>query len=257
MENSELYTFLDNIDKYSKFEIKKKIYSLTEKADIDFLFDLKIETYRYYKYKFIQLHPKKVIKYGYRTDFKDKKILHSNLSYPWAYRNSFFDVSSDESKEEEKKFFKKFESAIDVFWHVNNLSVIDEIVNNLHVYNGLISELLYKQLNALNEKTIQIEKEIELEIDLSGTTIGNKILFLHKLGVIDFLRESEPFNMSINKLATILSAITDVDTKSLQPVLNPLITDKEILNKNHPYYNEKNVLKVEQTLINLGYDLKK
>jgi hypothetical protein len=64
--------------------------------------------------------------------------------------------------------------------------------------------------------------------------------------------------MSVNKLATILSAITDVDAKSLQPVLNPLITEtKEIINKNNPYYLKKNVDKVEQTLIQLGYILKK
>ena len=262
MENSDLYTFLDNIDKYSKFEIKKKIYSLTEEADIEFLFDLKMETYRYYKYKYIQLHPEKVIKTGFRTDFNNRQILRNNLTYPWVYKDNYINNPTSELNEHTIKFFKKFESAIDVFWYVNNLSVIDDIVNKLYDYNGLITEFLFKQLDALNEKTknIQAEKEeeIELEIDLSGTTIGNKILFLHKLGVIDFLRESEPFNMSVNKLATILSAITDVDTKSLQPVLNPLISEiKEIVNKNNPYYNPKNVQKVEQTLIQIGYTLKK
>lgn len=259
MENSDLYKFLDDIEKYSKFEIKKKIYSLTEEANIDFLFDLKIETYSYYKYKFIELHPEKVIKAGYRTNFNNKEILRNNITYPWIYKVQYFNDSINESNQETFNFYKKLESALDSFWYVNSLSEIDEIVSKLHNYNGIITEFLIKQLDALNEKSVKVnvEKEEELEVDLSGTTIGNKILFLHKLGVIDFLRESEPFNMSVNKLATLLSAITDVDAKSLQPVLNPLIYDKEIVNKNNPYYNPKNVQKVEQSLINLGYNLNK
>ena len=93
-------------------------------------------------------------------------------------------------------------------------------------------------------------------IDLSDTTATEKIIYLQKLGVIDFLRTKQPFLSSINSLATILSAITGVkpETKHIQSMLNPIIS-KEAGQKNNPLNSKNTVSKVEKQLINIGFNL--
>ena len=93
-------------------------------------------------------------------------------------------------------------------------------------------------------------------IDLSDTTATEKIIYLQKLGVIDFLRTKQPFLSSINSLATVLSAITGVhpETKHIQSMLNPIIS-KEAGQKNNPLNSKNTVSKVEKQLINIGFNL--
>jgi hypothetical protein len=134
-----------------------------------------------------------------------------------------------------------------------NSSDIDVLKHTFAFYFELTNYILLVHKQKLDSENEQINITFNELLDLSGETIARKILYLDKLGIINFLRKSQPFNTSINKLATVLSAIIDEDAKSIQPVLNPLISDKEIKNKNHPYYINNNVLKVEQNLINLGF----
>jgi hypothetical protein len=96
------------------------------------------------------------------------------------------------------------------------------------------------------------------QIDLSDTNATEKIIYLHELGIIDFLRTKQPFNTSINSLATVLSAITGVkpETKHIQSMLNPIIS-KEAGQKNNPLNSKKTVSKVQNQLINIGFNLNK
>jgi len=96
------------------------------------------------------------------------------------------------------------------------------------------------------------------EIDLSDSSHTEKIIYLHELGIIDFLRTKQPFNTSINSLATVLSAITGVkpETKHIQSMLNPIIS-KEAGQKNNPLNSKKTVSKVQNQLINIGFNLNK
>jgi hypothetical protein len=94
------------------------------------------------------------------------------------------------------------------------------------------------------------------QIDLSDTTATEKIIYLQKLGVIDFLRKQQPFNTSVNSLATILSAITGEKSVTLQPMLNPMLS-KKVVDKNNPMNSTKTVEKVESQLINIGFNLNK
>lgn len=97
--------------------------------------------------------------------------------------------------------------------------------------------------------------KVELpEIDLSNTKAIDKILYLHKLGIIDFLRRQEPFNTSVNSLATILSAITGEKSGTLQPMLNPMLS-KKVDDSNNPLNSIKAVDRVESQLINIGFNL--
>nr|WP_315186891.1 hypothetical protein [uncultured Flavobacterium sp.] len=99
--------------------------------------------------------------------------------------------------------------------------------------------------------------KVELpEIDLSDTTATEKIIYLQKLGVIDFLITKQPFNTSINSLATVLSAITGVnpEKKHIQSMLNPMIS-KEAGQKNNPLNSKTTVAKVQKQLNDIGFNL--
>lgn len=91
------------------------------------------------------------------------------------------------------------------------------------------------------------------EVDID-TTLIEKVLYLHYLGVIDFLRQSHPFNTSTNKLAIIIGAITGGRTSSTQPLLNPMINEHVDQSKN-PLTSSKPVEKVRQMLIEIGYKI--
>lgn len=98
-------------------------------------------------------------------------------------------------------------------------------------------------------------KELEtLAIDLSDTTATEKIIYLQKLGVIDFLRTKQPFNTSVNSLATILSGLTGEKSGTIQSMINPILS-KKVDDKNNPLNSKKAVSKVEQQLIKIGFNL--
>jgi hypothetical protein len=103
-----------------------------------------------------------------------------------------------------------------------------------------------------------IKNEIELiepeAIDLSDTIAIDKILYLQKLGVIDFLRGQQPFTSVPDKVAQILSAITGIKIDSIRPMLRPIINNDLDDNKN-PLNSKKAVSRVEKQLINIGFNL--
>jgi hypothetical protein len=110
-----------------------------------------------------------------------------------------------------------------------------------------ILELLLLKRNELT--TDNSEKS---DIDLSDTKATEKIVMLHKLGVLDFLRNKEPFNLSINSLATALSGITGIDSKTIQSYINPIYSNRTN-QKNNPLNSIKTVDKVDQKLISIGF----
>lgn len=109
---------------------------------------------------------------------------------------------------------------------------------------------------------IDLEKDFSFEepepnvphslVDLSHTKATEKLIYLNELGVIDFLRQQKPFSFSINKLATVLSAITDENVTTLQPALNSMLSSTNSPEKN-PYYSKRAVPKVKASLVNLGF----
>jgi hypothetical protein len=75
---------------------------------------------------------------------------------------------------------------------------------------------------------------------------------LYKLGVFDFLKEKEPFNMSTNLLASAISGITGIDAKTVQSYINP-IDNPTVNQKNNPLETKSKVDKIEQKLMSLGF----
>lgn len=117
------------------------------------------------------------------------------------------------------------------------------------------------QKNKFLKKWVEEKKFISVtdkfvEIDLSNTSATEKIIYLQKLGVIEFLKSKQPFESSTNSLATVLSAITGEKAGTIQSMINPLL-GKELEGKNNPMNSTKTVAKVESQLIHIGFQLNK
>jgi len=112
----------------------------------------------------------------------------------------------------------------------------------------MLTEKLYHDI--MNEDTIEIEKNT---IDLSDVKGTEKIIFLYKMGVFDFLKEQEPFKSSKNLLASAISGITGIDVKTVQSYINPIDNPTRVEQKNNPLNSTKTVDKVIQKLNSIGY----
>lgn len=114
--------------------------------------------------------------------------------------------------------------------------------------------LFNNNLKFLKVKLLSTPKPTKTEvIDLSDTKRTEKIIILKQLGILDFLKEKQPFNTSTNALASVLSGITGIKSGTLQSYINPIYSTN-VEQKNNPLKNEKSVNKVIQKLISLGYN---
>lgn len=91
-------------------------------------------------------------------------------------------------------------------------------------------------------------------IDLSDSTLSEKIIYLELLGIIDFIRSKYKYGVSVNQIASVLSAITGGKVQSIQSAINP-INNPSVSQRNNPFENEKTVQKVRLKLIELGIEL--
>jgi hypothetical protein len=107
----------------------------------------------------------------------------------------------------------------------------------------------------IDNKSNNLKVELH-EIDLSGSSATEKIIYLHKLGVIDFLKSKQPFLSSTNSLATILSAIINEKKGTIQSMINPILS-KKVDDKNNPLNSPKPVAKVIKQLNEIGFNLNK
>jgi hypothetical protein len=109
-------------------------------------------------------------------------------------------------------------------------------------------------VNEINESTSnKILTTFDLEpLDLSDTTAVEKIIYLEKLGVLDFLRNKH--HVSTNGLASALSAITGEKVITVQPMLNAIF-NKQTGQKNNPLESTKPVKKVKKHLNDIGFTL--
>jgi len=106
----------------------------------------------------------------------------------------------------------------------------------------------------LGRLSVQTQKiKLEDNIDFSDNIGTEKIIMLHKLGILDFLRSKEPFNTSINTLASVISGITGIKKTVAQSYLNPIYSNT-VIQKNNPLNTKSTVNKVTQKLISIGYN---
>ena len=122
-----------------------------------------------------------------------------------------------------------------------------------------------ERIKKLKEKTfnftIKIQriisnKDIEGDdsiLNLSDTKGTEKIIMLKKLGVFDFLKTKEPFNLSTNSLASAISGITGIDVTTVQSYINP-IDNPNVSQKNNPLKTNKTVSIVDKKLSSIGFN---
>lgn len=131
----------------------------------------------------------------------------------------------------------------------------------MHIFNQKPSvkqkkrNIEYLERWIINNKPNNLKVELP-EIDLSGSSATEKIIYLHKLGVIDYLKSKQPFLSSTNSLATILSAIIDEKPGTIQSMINPILS-KKVDEKNNPLNSPKPVAKVIKQLNDIGFNLNK
>lgn len=89
-----------------------------------------------------------------------------------------------------------------------------------------------------------------------SVSISIKMIYLERLGILDFLRKEEPFTTSTNRLAKILGRVIGAKSVTVQPYLNAMY-GKNVSEKNNPLKSRSNVESVEEQLINIGYSIKK
>jgi len=220
------------------FEIRKEIHKITDGLKLDLL----VELNRVYYFEYlINKHQKQVGKIPTESN-KDfiKRLKDEGFDevenfvefYIYSLKNGLLEYSKTQLKIENV--------SIKSHWELKNESYIFE-----DILNEYLNEIYQKQNQQPEPETI----------DLSDTTATEKIIYLHKLGVIDFLRKQQPFNTSINSLATVLSAVTGANSRTIQSMLNAMLS-KNVNDKNNPLNSQKPTNKVIKQLIQIGFESK-
>lgn len=101
------------------------------------------------------------------------------------------------------------------------------------------------------QQTPDVNEQPEIFLDYSDNTAAEKIVFLHELGILEFLMKKEPFNTSTNKLAEVISSFTGISQTTAQSYLNPIISN-QFDAKNNPL-TPKQTKTVTEKLIKMGF----
>lgn len=235
MSESKLILFYDNLDKLTSFERIRKVYDLTNDLDVYLL--------RFLRRDFFKYHLLKIKEEVHRLSDSDYQEIE----------NVFEILLSDDV------YMYFMEDTLDVFCEVINASFIEDFNNKTILFFPELDELERIGFSKIKNNDVNATKKStelydELVDDYSVPLI-RRIIYLEKLGVIDFLRNVRPFNTSVNSMANILGSIIDSKPSSIQPLLNPLFSNDRY-NKNNPLNSNKNVLAVETHLMKIGYTLK-
>ena len=118
------------------------------------------------------------------------------------------------------------------------------------VYNEFENSTTEKEKYSLEPIKHSLETKEEVLMNYSDSKLTEKIIALDEMGVLDFLKAKEPFNMSTNRLAEYLSLCLGQKASSIQSYINPIINKSD--QTKSPYNTEKTVEKTRQKLIQIG-----
>lgn len=220
------------------FEIRKEIHKITDGLKLDLLVELNRVYYFEYLTNKLQKQVGKIPTESNKDFIKRLKdegfdeVENFVEFYIYSLKNGLLEYSKTQLKIENV--------SIQSHWELKNESYIFE-----DILNEYLNEIYQKQNQQPEPETI----------DLSDTTATEKIIYLHKLGLIDFLRTKQPFNTSINSLATVLSAVTGANSRTIQSMLNAMLS-KNVNDKNNPLNSQKPTNKVVKQLIQIGFESK-
>jgi len=119
------------------------------------------------------------------------------------------------------------------------------------VYNEFENSTPEKEMYSLEpiKHSLETKKEKVL-MDYSNSKLTEKIIALNEIGILDFLKEKEPFNMSTNRLAEYLSLCLGEKASSIQSYINAIINKSD--QTKSPYNTVKTVKKIQNKLIKMG-----
>ncbi len=163
--------------------------------------------------------------------------------------NSFL-LENDNDSLIESDFIKCEIKSIDLLLSIWYLDLFD---SNTFVQ---IKKSFDKRKKFLNNKLTELEVSslvIEDFIDLGKLNGTEKMIYLYQLGVLDFLLKKQPFRSTANILASVLCSVLELQQSTIQPVLSAIVSENLESNK-HPLYTESTVKKVNQQLINIGFN---
>lgn len=139
---------------------------------------------------------------------------------------------------------------------INTLKNLERNFSNTNYHPDLVYPIRKKIKLLENKMELLNPTNTEILIDYSDTSCGEKIIFLHQVGILDYLKKLSPFNLSINKLAEYLSAITGENATTLQSYINPIFSPTSG-QKNNPLNSNSAVKKVSIKLADIGFSAKK
>ena len=266
MINSELISFFKQVNTITRFERRRKIYDLTNNLDIDLLFDLKIEYHGFYMAKLVKAH-EKIRKTGNgMTSEKDVIGIGNNFNLNKDFddflENNEYSTINDVI-DETAQFMDDINELIKR--KIKSTSKTPRIKSDIIYKSFMQNEFLdedYERTEDSNDEDFSFggieaeRKESEEIINFSNTSISGKIIFLEKLGIIDFLRKEKPFNTSVNMMASVLGAITGAKPTTIQSMLNPML-NKGVDSKNNPLNSPNSVSVIENKLNQIGFNFKK
>lgn len=190
------------------------------------------------------------------ADYTTKIKNHINVRYSASSTNKDLVFIGDIAIHNYEFLIDLYEKLIDYYE--------DDFDQKSNLYASIIS--IYNKTNELENDFFKYslnpvfpkisEETIDPAIDLSMSKPNEKIIYLHKLGILDFLREQNDFKQSINLLATVLSAITGEKSGTIQSMLNPMY-NTHVNDKNNPLKSPRAVPKVEGELTRLRINFHK
>lgn len=242
MEQKELQQFFEDYPYLGYFNRTKKIYELTNNLDVFLLKVLKRDFTTYYLQKGLDLA-------------KDHITGNLPQDYGTEYYNAYLFMKDYFRNKSDKTEIDILNETLDGLISDTEYKLVEFIFEGIADFIYEIDELIhYSEKKVILPVFDNDEQEVEENelIDLSESTITSKIIFLEKLGIIEFLRKQSPFNTSINSLANAISGFTGAKPTSIQPMLNAMLS-KETSDKNNPLKSIKTVKIVNNKLTNIGF----
>ncbi|WP_139178004.1 hypothetical protein [Draconibacterium orientale] len=172
-----------------------------------------------------------------------------------------FWVRDDEDNISDKSTIVKEDTlhlVLDDFFYPFNISLFQhELALRIFLAQKKKLEFLDRKIEAISNPSINAQSEQEILINLSNSNDAMKVVYLHELGILDFLKEKmhKEMNFSVNNMAQVISAFTSIDVTTAQPYLNPIYSSGVDQKKNP--LKPKNIERAWQKLSDLGFSLKK
>ena len=254
MINSDLNNFFKHAHNLTSFERKKKVYDLTNDLDSDLLDDLIIEANLFYINK-IHKRIRKNKKLINRLSFENKDASMFMNKYVSPIQHTTVEkILSNGDKV--SKFSHSLNDWADYVLDNYEIDFIGDVMEESAEFLNDLDGLKIRGSKLLKNIEASKNNKSEEVIDYSDTAITSKIIFLVKLGIVEFLRKEQPFNTSINSLATVFSALTGGKVITIQPMLNAMLSEG-VDDKKNPMKSKKTVDVVVNKLVQIGFNPRK